>query len=46
LPADQGQKMHRLAPKSEFDMLSGCGHLAPLECAPQIGPRIVAFIRQ
>jgi pimeloyl-ACP methyl ester carboxylesterase len=45
LPVDQAETMHRLAPDSELDLVAGCGHLAPLECAPQIGPKVVAFLR-
>jgi pimeloyl-ACP methyl ester carboxylesterase len=46
LPASQAQTMHRLAPQSELDIVAGCGHLAPLECARQIAPTVVAFVRQ
>jgi pimeloyl-ACP methyl ester carboxylesterase len=45
-PADQAETMHRLAPLSELDFASGCGHLAPVECAPQIGPAMVKFLEQ
>jgi pimeloyl-ACP methyl ester carboxylesterase len=45
-PADQAETMHRLAPLSELDFASGCGHLAPVECAPQIGPAVVKFLEQ
>ncbi len=46
LPVAQAQTMHRLAAQSELDVVAGCGHLAPLECTPQIGPRVVAFVRK
>jgi pimeloyl-ACP methyl ester carboxylesterase len=46
LPVAQAQTMHRLAAQSELDVVAGCGHLAPLECAPQIGPRVVAFVEK
>lgn len=42
-PLDQGQTMRRLIPQSELDVFDGCGHLAPLQCADQIGPKVVAF---
>ncbi len=42
-PLDQAQTMHRLVPQSELDVFDGCGHLAPLQCAAQIGPKVVAF---
>jgi pimeloyl-ACP methyl ester carboxylesterase len=44
LPVTQGKTMHRLATQSELEIVPGCGHLAPLECAPQIGPTVVAFV--
>jgi len=43
LPVSQGETMHRLVPQSELDIVQGCGHLAPKECAPEVGPRVVAF---
>jgi pimeloyl-ACP methyl ester carboxylesterase len=46
LPVAQAQTMHRLAAQSELDVVAGCGHLAPLECAPQIGPSVVAFVEK
>jgi pimeloyl-ACP methyl ester carboxylesterase len=38
--------MHRLVPQSELDIVPGCGHLAPKECAAQVGPMVVAFERE
>jgi pimeloyl-ACP methyl ester carboxylesterase len=46
LPVDQAQTMHRLAPKSDLEIIAGCGHLAPVECTAQVGPKVVAFVRQ
>lgn len=45
-PLELGEKMHRLIPQSELAVIPGCGHLAPLQCASQIGPRMVAFVKQ
>jgi len=45
-PLVQAEKMHSLAPQSELVVIPGCGHLAPLQCAPQIGPKLVEFVRQ
>jgi pimeloyl-ACP methyl ester carboxylesterase len=45
-PVDQAEKMHRLVPQSELEILAGCGHLAPLQCASQMGPAVVAFLEQ
>jgi pimeloyl-ACP methyl ester carboxylesterase len=46
LPVDQAQTMHRLAPQSKLDIVAGCGHLAPRNCAPQIAPVVIAFMEQ
>jgi pimeloyl-ACP methyl ester carboxylesterase len=46
LPIDQAQTMHRLAPQSDLEVIAGCGHLAPVECAAEVGPKVVAFVRQ
>jgi pimeloyl-ACP methyl ester carboxylesterase len=45
-PISQGEKIHRLIPQSEFEVVPGCGHLAPVQCATQIGPQVIAFVRQ
>ncbi|MGA2568961.1 MAG: alpha/beta fold hydrolase [Terracidiphilus sp.] len=45
-PLDQAQTMHRLVPHSELDVFDGCGHLAPLQCADRIGPKVIAFVQQ
>jgi pimeloyl-ACP methyl ester carboxylesterase len=45
-PLDQGQKMHLLVPQSELDVFNGCGHLAPQQCAGEMGPRVVEFLKQ
>jgi pimeloyl-ACP methyl ester carboxylesterase len=46
VPLDQAETMHRLIPQSQLDAIAGCGHLAPLECTAQIGPKVVQFVRQ
>jgi pimeloyl-ACP methyl ester carboxylesterase len=45
-PLSLGEKMHQLAPQSQLEIISGCGHMAPVLCAPQIGPRVVEFVKQ
>jgi len=45
-PLDQGIRMHSLIPQSTLQVIPGCGHLAPRQCTPQIGPKVVDFIRQ
>ncbi|HUA91265.1 MAG TPA: alpha/beta fold hydrolase [Terracidiphilus sp.] len=46
IPIEQAQKMHRLVPQSELDTFAGCGHLAPLQCAGDVGPKVVAFVKR
>jgi pimeloyl-ACP methyl ester carboxylesterase len=45
-PIAQAEKMHRLIPQSQLDVIAGCGHLAPLECTSQIGPQVTSFLQQ
>jgi hypothetical protein len=35
--------MHSLVPQSQLEVVQGCGHMAPVNCAGQIGPKLVAF---
>jgi pimeloyl-ACP methyl ester carboxylesterase len=44
-PATEGRTIHQLIPQSQLNVIAGCGHLAPLECAGQIGPQVVAFVQ-
>jgi len=43
-PLSEGEKMHQLIPQSQLTVISGCGHLAPNECAAKIGPVAVDFL--
>jgi len=45
-PIDQAETMHRLIPQSQLDVITGCGHMAPLQCAPVLGPQVVDFLHQ
>ncbi len=45
-PLSEGQKMHQLISQSQINVISGCGHLAPNECANQISPQMVNFLKQ
>jgi pimeloyl-ACP methyl ester carboxylesterase len=45
-PLSEGQAIHKLIPQSQLKVMPGCGHLAPGQCAGQIGPNVVAFLRQ
>jgi pimeloyl-ACP methyl ester carboxylesterase len=42
-PPSQAETMHRLVPQSQLAIIPGCGHLAPGQCAAQVGPRVVEF---
>lgn len=45
-PLSEGQAMQKLIPGSELEVVPSCGHLAPSQCATQIGPNVVAFLRR
>jgi pimeloyl-ACP methyl ester carboxylesterase len=45
-PLSLGEAMHRLIPQSEFDVIPGCGHLAPDQCAAQMAPKVLEFLKQ
>lgn len=45
-PLSQGETMHRLVPQSQLEVIHGCGHMAPVFCAAQIGPKLVEFVKQ
>ena len=45
-PLSEGEKIHQLIPQSQMQVVAGCGHLAPNECASQIGPAVVRFLKQ
>jgi pimeloyl-ACP methyl ester carboxylesterase len=44
IPVTVGEQMHRDVPQSEFEVFDGCGHLAPGQCATQIGPAVKGFL--
>ncbi|MFZ0392724.1 MAG: alpha/beta fold hydrolase [Terracidiphilus sp.] len=46
VPVAEGEKMHQLAPQSQLDVVQGCGHLAPVQCAGRIGPVVDAFLER
>jgi pimeloyl-ACP methyl ester carboxylesterase len=43
-PFDQAQRIHTLLPQSQLDVIQGCGHLAPSQCAAAIAPGAVHFL--
>ena len=45
-PLSLGEKMHALVPHSRLLVVPGCGHLAPGQCAAQIGPEAVEFVKR
>jgi len=44
-PLDQGQTIHRLVPQSRLEVVPTCGHLAPVQCADLIGPKVAEFLK-
>ena len=45
-PLTEGVTIHKLISGSQLDVIPYCGHLAPNQCAPQIGPNLVVFLRK
>ncbi|MGP8250761.1 MAG: alpha/beta fold hydrolase [Terracidiphilus sp.] len=45
-PLAQGQEMDKLIPHAQLDVFPGCGHLAPVQCAGQIAPKVLAFVNR
>ena len=45
-PVSQGEAMHRLVRQSELIVVPACGHLAPGQCAVQMAPPVVEFLKQ
>ena len=45
-PLSEGETMHNLVPQSELDVIPGCGHLAPGQCAAEIGPTVAQFLKR
>lgn len=45
-PLSEGKNIHKLIAQSQMDVVAGCGHLAPNECAKVIGPEVIRFLKQ
>ena len=45
-PLRQGERMQRLIPQAKLERIVDCGHMAPEQCARQIGPKVVGFVVQ
>ncbi len=46
LPLSMGRTMHGLVPRSELDILAGCGHLAPKTCPDRAAAVTVDFLNE
>ncbi len=44
-PLGLGQQMHALDPRSELDIVEGCGHLAAELCAARVAPAVADFLK-
>jgi pimeloyl-ACP methyl ester carboxylesterase len=45
-PLSEGETMHKLISGSQLVVIPGCGHLAPSQCAAQVEPYVVVFLRK
>ncbi len=45
IPLQVGQRMHALDPRSELDIVEGCGHLEPALCAGRVAPAVADFLK-
>ena len=45
IPLASGETIHRSVPQSVLDIIEGCGHLAPAECAKPVIEGTVEFLR-
>ena len=45
IPLSVGETMHERIPNSVLEVVEGCGHLAPLECAKPVVESTVDFLR-
>lgn len=43
-PLVQAMRIHTLVPQSQLDVIQGCGHLAPSQCARAIAPSALQFL--
>ena len=44
-PLELGRQMHALDPRSELDIVEGCGHLGPALCAARVAPAVADFLK-
>jgi pimeloyl-ACP methyl ester carboxylesterase len=43
-PLTEGEEIHQLISGSEFFVIKGCGHMAPVNCSIEIGPKVAEFL--
>src|SRR5450631_1428643 len=43
-PVYTAEEMHREIPHSELSLFEECGHLAPVQCAGNVAPRVLVFL--
>ena len=41
----EAMRLHALDPRSELDIVEGCGHLAPKVCAPRVAAATADFLK-
>ena len=44
-PLALGRQMHAMVPRSELDIVEGCGHLAASLCAARVAPAVADFLK-
>ena len=44
-PLTLGRQMHALDPRSELDIVEGCGHLEPSLCSGRVAPAVADFLK-
>ncbi len=45
-PPSLGKTMRAVIPRAQLEVIPDCGHLAPNQCAAEIGPKVVGFLQQ
>ena len=45
IPLSVGERIHQSVPQSVLNIVEGCGHLAPAECARPVVESTVDFLR-
>jgi pimeloyl-ACP methyl ester carboxylesterase len=45
IPPSVGESIHKSVPQSVLDIIAGCGHLAPAECAGPVTEGTVEFLK-